>query len=645
MYNLAQALASQGRLTEAADLHNSLGGLYLEGGQLPEAIACFQRALRLQPRHAMAHSNLGQALRRQGDLATAQAHQQIAVQLRPDLAAAHLNLGGVLQARGKLAEARVAYQTAIRLAPESVTAHVHLGKVLQRQGDVEAAGLAYQTALRLQADCVEAHRRLGIIRQAQGRYEEAKAALHTAVRLCPEDAEAHYYLGMVAQQQDDLAGAVAAYQAALHYQPAHALAHYNLGVAYQQLHQLDAASWHYREALRWRADLLDASCNLAAVLHEQGHLEEALASCQTALQHQPDYPLAHWNRAIIWLSQGRLRQGWAAYAWRWVALNRPPRPLPYPRWGGEPLQHRTILVWPEQGVGDELLFASCLPNLLSRADHVILECDPRLAPLFSRSFPTVTVCGRPRQARAQAADGPRRAIDVHCPAGDLPGHWRPHLGHFPRRQGYLQVAPERQAQWRIRLAALGPGLKIGLAWRSRQGRRQAAQAYAALAAWEPVLRVAGVHWVNLQYDGAAAELAWVEAQWGVKVWQWEALDVEQDLDGVAALMTVLDIVIAPDTAVAQLGGAVGAPVWRLTMFGEDEMGLGTGVSPWWPTLRVYRQARPGEWGQVMARLATDIRQLRRKAAGRRPRATGNRKISMLPTSPLVAADASPGTVV
>jgi hypothetical protein len=278
------------------------------------------------------------------------------------------------------------------------------------------------------------------------------------------------------------------------------------------LQQLDAAAWHYREALRWQADLLDASCNLAAVLHEQGHHEAALASCQTAQHYQPNYALAHWNRAIIWLSQGRLRHGWPAYDWRWAALNRAPRTLPYPRWDGGPLQQRTILVWPEQGVGDELLFASCVPDLLPTAAHVILECDPRLAPLFSRSFPTVTVCGRPRQAWPQAADGPRRASDVHGAAGGLPGHCRPHLGHFPGPPGYLQVSPACQAQWRTCLAALGAGLKIGLAWRSRQGRRQAAPAYAALAAWEPVLRVGGAHWVNLQYDGVVPELAWIEAQ-------------------------------------------------------------------------------------------------------------------------------------
>jgi Tfp pilus assembly protein PilF len=490
----------------------------------------------------------------------------------------HNNLGNVFAQQGHLEAALGAYRTAIRLQPDCAEAHYNLGTVLQRRGDFPAAAAAYQTALQFKPTYVGAHNNLGLLFQEQGYPEAAQAHFETAIRLRPDLAAAHNNLGLALQDQGQYTAATGAYRTALQLQPAYPEAYNNLGTT----------------------------------LYEQGQYTAAMAAYDEALLLRPAYAEARWNQALVWLTLGDLQRGWPAYAWRLQTAQHVTRSLPVPAWDGTSLQGRTICVWAEQGVGDEVLFASCLPDLLQKAEHVVLQCDPRLAPLLARSFPTASIVGQPRGTPLPLASLPR--LDVHCPIGSLPRYLRPSLAGFPRQAGYMRVDTQLQRRWHCRLSALGPGLKVGLSWRSRRNRRQAAAAYTALEQWGAVLAVPGLHWVNLQYDGAAEELAAVRQRWGVRVQVWEDLDVEQDLEGVAALMTVLDLVLAPDTAVAQLAGAVGVPVWRLTIHGGDETRLGTGVMPWWPTVRIYQQPRPGEWASVLADIASDLTGLRQQLA-------------------------------
>jgi hypothetical protein len=268
------------------------------------------------------------------------------------------------------------------------------------------------------------------------------------------------------------------------------------------------------------------------------------------------------------------------------------------------LKDRILLVYAEQGVGDELLFASCLPELIAQAGHVVLACAPRLTSLYARSFPTATVRGCPHESsREWLADVP--PLDMHIPIGSLPLFLRRTLGHFPMRVGYLQPHLLRQRRWEQRLAALGPGRKIGVAWRSLVGR-QSHVSCPSLEEWDVVLTCPGVHWVNLQYDGHEDELTMAQRRWGVALHTWEDLDVMHELDEVAALISALDLVIVPETMMAVLAGGLGQPVWRLAQYVCDWDILGTAVLPWFPTLRLYRQPQPGDWSGALARIARDL---------------------------------------
>lgn len=545
---------------------------YHQQGELLQAERGYRLVLQWQPDHAEALHGLAVLMSQQGELALGISLLRQAMAVEPRCARYHNNLGNLLVQHGDMDTALHAYQTAIGLQPDFAPAHYNLGTVLQARGDIPGAVAAYQAALRLQPEYVGAHNNLGLIRQAQGEAVAAQIHFETVLRLQPKLAAAHNNLGLVLQDQRQFAAALTAYRTALQLHPAYVEAWSNLGTAFYELGQYDAAMTAYNEALQW----------------------------------QPEYPQARWNQATVWLSTGDLRRGWPAYEWRLRTSPALAPSLPVPQWDGSPLQGRTLLVWAEQGVGDEILFASCVPELIQQAGHVILHCDLRLAPLFARSFSSVTLLTTPRGEPLPLADLPH--LDVHSPLGSLPGILRSTLGHFPLRPGYLRVDELRRAQWQARLNALAPGLKVGLAWRSLVSRRQALY-YTKLAQWQAVLRVPGIQWVNLQYDDYAAELTAVAQEWGIHIHHWPDLDTFLDLDGVAALMATIDLVIAPDTTVAQLAAALGVPVWRLTVNTASEMGLGTGVSPWSPTLRNYSQPQEGDWDSVLARLAADLHTL------------------------------------
>jgi hypothetical protein len=308
--------------------------------------------------------------------------------------------------------------------------------------------------------------------------------------------------------------------------------------------------------------------------------------------------------ALARLTRGDLQQGWGGYEWRWQTIAQR-RAFPVPDWDGGSLAQRTLLVHAEQGIGDELLFASCFPEVVAQASHVIIECAPRLATLLQRSFPTATVYAGRRLDDDLSWLQQLPAIDVQVAAGSLPRHNRSTLAHFPPRARYLVPDGARQAFWQQRLATLGTGLLVGLSWRSLRSRRGAPH-YTCLAQWDTVLQVAGIHWVNLQYDDSVSELTAAQQRLGITIHTWDDLDVFHDLEGVAALMSQLDLIIAPETMMAVLAASLGQPVWRLSVCTRDWDGLGTDVAPWFPSMRLYRQPGAGDWHSVFARLAGDL---------------------------------------
>ena len=444
-----------------------------------------------------------------------------------------------------------------------------LGQVCEAQEQLDAAVRAYTSAVCLEPTCLPAYRRLGVLWHKQGQHEPAIAALQTARRLAPDCAEVHTNLGVVLQAQGRYATAVACYEAALTHHPGCAQTLYNLGTAWQALEQPEKARQAYSAALQLDPESAETHFNLGIIWEQLQQPDAAIVAYQAAIHLQPQHAGAHMNCALLWLAQGQLSQGWEAYEWRWHTpeWTLPARPLP--RWHGTALPNGPLLVQAEQGVGDEIQFASCLPDLLAHVGQLVIECDPRLAPMFTRSFPTAVICGVPRDADEPSWLHRVPAPVAHIPSGSLPRFLRPALSCFPVRPGYLLPHPLRCEKWRVRLQSLGTGLKIGMTWRGLVTTNKRNPFYTSLADWAPLFAIPDIVWVNLQYGECAAELADARHHWGVTIHTWADLDLFHDLEEVAALVAALDLVVAPANTVAQLAGSLGTPVWKCSVFAGD----------------------------------------------------------------------------
>lgn len=406
--------------------------------------------------------------------------------------------------------------------------------------------------------------------------------------------------------EGNLDAAVQCYQSHLALHPNNTNARNDMGVALQRLGRHEEALRCYETVMRLAPENADAWYNAALIHHLQGDGAQAEGLYQGALRANPQHPEAHREYSMLRLVQGDYSESvWSSFRHRRNCEGFKPTEsrCPASLWNGEPLQGKTILVYGEQGLGDEILFASCYRDLIAQAGLCIIETEPRLEKLFRRSFPTAAVFGRQREA--ELADlYPETAFKVPC--GDLPLHFRQSLEAFPRRDAYLYAGTEAVERWRKVLGELGAGLKIGISWRGGTERTGQAHRSIDLEQWRTVLSIPGIHFVNLQYDECAADLAYA-SKLGLQVHHWpEAI---ADYDETAALARALDCVITVTTSLAHLAGALGQTVWILTNTAPRWCYLAQGTTtPWYPSARIFRQSHAGNWGEVMKQVADALEQ-------------------------------------
>ena len=493
-----------------------------------------------------------------------------AIARRPRMAEQHANLGLALHAQGRLGEAEAEYRRALALREAYPQAHNSLGSALQEQDRLDDATVHYRRALDLDAGYAEAWANLGTLLRAQDEYGEAETALRHALRL----------------------------------DPGHATALTNLGVVLKETGRSGEAEAAHLEALRLAPGDAETMVNLALLREAQGRGGEAEALYRQALALSPGFALARWNLALRMLGQGRLAEGWDEYEARFASRRvSAGRSFTLPPWNGvaDGGAGGRLLVWREQGLGDELMFGTALPDLAAGIgpENLVVEVDSRLTGLVGRALPGVTV-------RAQTAD-PTDA-DAHLAMGSLPRLLRPTLSAFPDRRSWLAPDPDRLAEWRDRLAALGPGLRVGICWGSQNILGERKGSYTTLADWAPLLTLPGLIPVTLQYDGREAEIAATEARLGLRIHRWPDTDLKNDLEWVAALIAGLDLVVTVASSVGEMAGALGVPVWRFGPAG-DWTALGSAVRPWFPSMRLW-SPRPGErLTDVLAHMAAELRRL------------------------------------
>jgi hypothetical protein len=428
-----------------------------------------------------------------------------------------------------------------------------------------------------------------------GRHGEAVAGYSRALALRPDYPEAHNNLGVALRGQGRPDEAVAHFRRALALRPGYPEAYNNLGIALAQQGQLDEAVVQFGHALASKPDYPEAHANLGGALVDQGRPDEAVAHFRRALALRPNYPEAHSNLATALLAQGDLAAGWEEYEWRWKTphMIEAARDFAQPRWRGEAAEGRTLLIHAEQGFGDTVQFCRYAPLAANCGLRVIVEVQEPLVRLL-RCLPGVDLV----VGRGEALP----PFDLHCPMLSLPSALATTPPSIPSAASYLHADPAQVAAWRTRLAAMGRrGLRVGLAWAGNPALPTDRRRSLTPDRLAPLFELSGLQFFSLQKDGPAAPEAFPLT---------DLMGEVEDFADTAALVANLDRVVSVDTAVAHLAAALGKPVWLLNRFDSCwRWQAGRRDSPWYPTMRLYRQPCPGNWASVLAEVARDLRVL------------------------------------
>jgi len=470
-------------------------------------------------------------------------------------------------------------------------------------GRFRQAEAFYRQVLEQDPANADALHQLGTLAYQEGRHQIAIDLLSRAIGLRPNFARAYYNLGVVLERTGRLDEAIAAYRKATQFQADYAGAYYNLGCVLERKGQLDDAVAAYRMAIQLKPDYAAAHNNLSNGLRRKGRLDEALAACERAIQSQPDFALAHCNKALMLLLKGEYLKGWAEYEWRWrrKGLSEPDSDFSQPAWTGSDPSGRTILLHPEQGFGDTIQFVRYAPLLARRGARVIVECQPELKSLLQ------TLEG---VAQVLSSAERRPAFDVHVPMLGLPLAFGTTVETIPANVSYLRPDPALVKQWRTRLAPRStlhaPRLKVGLAWAGNPQNPADRDRSLPLSALAPLAEVEGVAFYSLQKGERAAQAK--SPPPGMTLVDLAA-DIK-DFADTAALMAHMDLIITVETAVAHLAGALARPVWALLPFVPAwRWLLEREDSPWYPTMRLFRQPAPGDWNSVVQRVAHQLHKL------------------------------------
>ena len=493
---------------------------------------------------------------------------------------------------GRLVEAEQGYKRILAIDAQHADSLHLLGMIAFQAGDCETAAQRIRGAIEINPRASSYHSNLGNVLQQMGEARQAAACYLRALRIKPDLVEAQVNMANIFLAAGDTEHAVEWYQQALALRPNLPEANKSLGDAFRQQTKLDLAIAAYERAVALRPEYADALHELGGVLRMTGDLEGALARFREAQAIEPEHPRAAFAEAMLLLLQGDFRSGWAAYERRWTCVDHatPMREYTQPLWRGEKIDGN-LLLWPEQGVGDEIMFAGCMRDLLKGGTCCILECDARLQPLFARSFPEAEVISD-REAGFDLA----RKIVAQLPIGSLPGLYR--KDRTTAAPPYLKADPAKRGKYRERYA--DGRYAVGLAWYSNNVKTGAIRSI-GLAAFEPLFRQQNLHWICLQY-GEAAALQTETAGSPVRVDP--EVDQLSDFDEFAAQVAAMDLVITIDNTTAHLAGALGVPVWLLLPFAPDWRWLASGSeSHWYETMRIFRQPKRGDWESVIAEVS------------------------------------------
>ncbi len=582
------------------------GILFHHTGRLSAAVTAINASIAINQDNPFSHYNLAIVLGDLGRLDEAEVRYRRALAIKPDYVEAHYNLANTLKDLGRLEEAIAGYRQALGIKPDYAEVYCNLGNALKHCGRLDEATVSYRQALGIKPDYAEAHSNLGNALHDLGRLDEAEACYGRALGIKPDYAEAHYNLGNTLHDLGRLDQAEACYRRALMINPNYADAYYNLGNTLQDLDRLSEAEANYRLAISRRPESAEAHSNLGNTLKRTGRRDEAMVSYQRALAIKPDFVEVHWNEGLLRLLTGEFLLGWQKYEYRWQKKDAKPPGHQQVPWDGAPLEGKTILIYCEQGLGDSIQFIRYIPLVKARGAMIAVLCPKPL----QRLFVSVTEIDH---LLTDENDIPH--CDYQIPLITLPLAFKTELATIPNVIPYLSTCPISTEKWSQRLGKLA-GIKVGIAWRGNPKHKNDRNRSIHPKVLSKIIKTSGCIFISLQKNAKDDDLAVFSGRQNY-------IDIAGELDDfadTAAVIENLDLVISVDTSIAHLAGALGKPVWIFLPFDPDwRWLLDRNDSPWYPSVRLFRQSRIGDWTSVIDAAAQCLAEhsVRRAACGPR----------------------------
>jgi tetratricopeptide (TPR) repeat protein len=589
----------QARFAKALDLHGA--------GALDQAARLYRSVLQAEPAHFDAAHMLGVVHLQRGEHELAERQIRRALQISPNVPEACNNLGTALRHLDRLDEALASYDRAIALRARYPEALCHRGNALRLLHRSEEALDSYARAIAARPNYVDAHYNRGAMLEELQQWDDAAACYENVLALQPDFVEAHNNLGNVLQALGRHEEALASYGQAIARRPGYAEALTNRGNVLRRLSRLDEALADHNAALALRPGFAEAFNNRGSAWHDLGRFDDAIADFRQVFARNPMHFEARANLALAQLLLGHWEQGWDGYEFRFHkkqnATFRPDHPAS--EWSGEPLDGRRILLFAEQGFGDAIQFVRYVPALQAMGAHVTVMAHRRLHRLLATAGEGIEFV---------AAAMPEMRFDYQAPLMSLPRLLNVRVDTVAAPQSYLHADPARSETWRARLGS--HGFKAGLAWQGNPAGSVDHGRSIPLREFAPLSQIGRVRLISLQKNHGAEQLDKRPAGMAVET-------PGHDFDGgadafvdTAAMMMNLDLVVTSDTSIAHLAGALGRPVWvALKSVPDWRWLLGREDSPWYPSMRLFRQSRIGDWSGPVAAMARELRGLAHNAGG------------------------------
>ncbi len=621
------ALTSQGRHTEAEEYFRraaeaeprnpnwkiNLGNAQRQQGHLEAAIACYRSALETAPDHPDALERLGDALQVADRLDEAQDCYRAVLVRQPGHIGAHYRLGTALVTLDRLTEAVASFEAALALVPDHVDAHAELGIALQGLGRFDAAEQHLRRAVDLDADDPDTRFNLGSALWSQGKTEAAIACFRQLLSSWPGHVKTLNNLGNALIDTHDFEAAVDCFRRMIAADPDNALGYYNLGLTLRALRRHDEAIAIYEQVLAFKPDYVEAWNDLGVTWLDQGKVEQSLACFRKALAIKPDYADAELSLGFALLYRGSFEEGWRHFEARFDTL--PPKAIRQSY--SSPCATRATLgsikklaVWAEQGLGDQMLYSSLIPELIASGVDFVFEVDHRLLAAYRRSFPGHDFV--PQEAASAAL---LAAADANIPVGSLPALFRNRQEDFSRQPAKFLISdPQQRAGYRRRLDAAGSGLKAAISWKSTHGQQRALVQFTkstSLSRFAPLAAIPGIQLVDVQYGDTDQERRDFAEHTGATVCRIDGVDYFKDVDEALAIIDACDLVITTSNVTAHFAGALGKPTWLLYPGGGKAPFFywtpgPDGRSLWYPSVEVVTAPHLTDWALLIEHVAKKL---------------------------------------